>query len=456
MVTAEEGDYPRLFGTNGIRGIPDVELTADFCSRMGRSIGKHFSSDTVVMGRDTRSTGDFVFSSVVSGILASGTSVIDLGILPTPAVQYYCKTKGLFGVVITASHNPPQFNGIKCIDKDGTELDRSEEEKIEKIYHKGDFSKSRWQDIGVITARNDAISLYHDAILNQVEADRIRERGLRVLVDTGNGASYFSTPGLMEKLGCKLVTLNSNPDGRFSSRDSEPKPENLGNLLALMKSGEFDVGIAHDGDADRAVFIDENGNFIDGDKTLSLVVSSVVAEGDRVVTPISSSNALDEICREKGATLVRTKVGAPLVSRAMISEKAKIGGEENGGVIYGKHQYCRDGAMTAALVLNLMAVRGKKVSELISELPDYTIVKKQAKLEMSWPELLEKLASHEAVGKADFTDGIKIIRDDGWILVRPSGTEPIIRIYAQSKSKEVASDYCGEFVKIINGLQGHT
>ncbi len=453
MVTAEEGNYPRLFGTNGIRGVPNVDLTADFCSRVGRSIGEHFSADTIAMGRDTRSTGDFVFSSVVSGVLASGTGVIDLGVLPTPAVQYYCKSNGLFGVVITASHNPPQFNGIKCIDRDGTELERSEEEKIERIYHDGKFSEMPWEKIGRVSGRNDAIALYHDGILRQVDGGKIRGRKYRVLVDTGNGASYFSTPLLMEKLGCKLVTLNSNPDGRFSSRDSEPKPENLKNLMALMKTGEFDLGIAHDGDADRAVFIDEEGNFIDGDKTLGLVVSSVVSKGDRVVTPISSSDALDEICESKGAILVRTKVGAPLVSRAMISEKAMIGGEENGGVIYGKHQYCRDGAMTAALVLNLMAARGKKISELISELPDYTIIKKHTALKLPWPELLEKLSRHSAVEKADFTDGLKVIRDNGWVLVRPSGTEPIIRVYGQSKSKEVAEKYCDEFVSILGELQ---
>ena len=456
MEKAGDGEYPRLFGTNGIRGIPNVDLTAEFCALIGRSIGKHFSSGTIVMGRDTRSTGDFVYSSVLSGVLSSGSDVIDLGILPTPALQYYCKTRGLYGIVITASHNPPRFNGIKCIDSDGTELDRAEEEKIEKIYYARDFSEVPWEGIGRAYPRNGAIDQYHDAILGQVDVEKIRRKKYRVLVDSGNGASYFSTPRLMEKLGCSLVTLNANPDGRFSSRDSEPKPENLKDITSLMKTGGFDIGVAHDGDADRAVFIDETGKFIDGDKTLSLVVSSVISEGDKVVTPVSSSDAIDEVCREKGAVLVRTKVGAPVVSRTMIDEKAMIGGEENGGVIYGKHQYCRDGAMTAALVLNLMAENGKKISALISGLPDYTIVKRQAELKLEWPELLDRLAEHSSVEEADFTDGLKVIREDGWILIRPSGTEPIIRIYGQSKSPETARKYCEEFVGIVDVLQAQT
>lgn len=456
MSSGRNIDKPRLFGTNGIRGVPNVDLTADFCSRVGRSIGDFFPGGAIAMGRDTRYTGDFVFASVLSGILSSGADVIDLGVLPTPALQYYCKTNGLYGVVITASHNPPRFNGIKCIDRDGTELDRSVEEKIEDEYYAGNFSEVPWQDIGRVRSRNDAVDLYHDAILSRINAERISGREFKVLVDAGNGASYFSTPRLMEKLNCSLTTLNANPDGRFSSRDSEPKPSNLGNLIALMKTGQFDLGIAHDGDADRAVFIDEKGRFVDGDKTLCLIVGSVISRGDRVVTPISSSNAIDEVCESKGAILIRTRVGAPVVSRKMIEEQALVGGEENGGVIYGKHQYCRDGAMTAALVLDLMARTDKPMSALISGIPDYTIVKEQVELSMDAGNLLDAVSKHPSVETADFTDGIKVIREDGWILIRPSGTEPIIRIYGQSKSRDTAGKYCSEFVGIVREIQGQT
>lgn len=443
----------RLFGTNGIRGFPNVDLTAEFCTNIGKSIGHYRSGSIIAMGRDTRSTGDFIFSSVLAGVLSTGSQVLDLGVLPTPAVQYYCKTKGIFGIVITASHNPPEFNGIKCISSDGTELERSEEEKIEEIYHKKSYREQDWENIGRSKALNEGMLHYIGGVLSQVDADAIRKKKYRVLVDTGNGAAFRSTPFLLENLKCRLVSLNANPDGRFSSRNSEPKPENLGNLTALMKTGNFDLGIAHDGDADRAVFIDEKGNFIDGDKTLALIVKSVARKGDRVVTPISSSDAIDEICNKNGAELIRTKVGAPIVSRAMIENNALIGGEENGGVIYGRHQFCRDGAMTVALVLEMMAKTGRRISDLIGDLPAYTIVKKHAPLKMGWSDLLEKISDHSAVDKADFTDGIKVIRRDGWILIRPSGTEPILRIYGQSKSEETAKKYADEFVNIVSGLQ---
>lgn len=454
MSNPDETGNPRLFGTNGIRGVPNVDLTPEFCSRIGRSIGEYFHSGTVVMGRDTRNTGDFVYASVLSGILSSGTGVIDLGVLPTPALQYYCKTSGLYGVVITASHNPPRFNGIKCVDRDGTELDRADEEKIEAVYYRNSFRETPWENIGRVNQRNDAIDRYHEGIKSMIDTEAIKKRKFTVLVDTGNGAAYESTPLLMEKLNCSLVTLNANPDGRFSSRNSEPKPENLGNLISLMKTGRFDLGIAHDGDADRAVFVDGEGNFIDGDRTLTLIVRSVISSGDKVVTPVSSSDAIDEVCKEAGANLIRTRVGAPVVSRTMIREKALIGGEENGGVIYGKHQYCRDGAMTAALVLDMMAATGKSMAELISELPRYTIVKKQAGLSMKWDDLMAKLSDDASVEKVDLTDGLRVIRDDGWILIRPSGTEPILRVYGQSASPATAEKYCMEFVEKIERIQG--
>ncbi len=456
MVSVEGRKPPRLFGTNGIRGFPNQDLSAEFCVKVGKSIATYCKGSTIAMGRDTRSTGDFVFSSVLAGLLSIGSNVLDLGVLPTPAVQYYCKTKKIFGVVITASHNPPEFNGIKSVDSDGTELDRSEEEKIEEIFQKENFKPVVWNSIGRVRGLNDAMNHYVDGILSRVDVDNIRRKEFRVLVDVGNGASYQSTPFLLESLNCKVVSLNANPDGKFTSRNSEPKPANLTDLISLMKTGNFSLGIAHDGDADRAVFIDEKGEFIDGDKTLTLVVENVVGRNDKVVTPVSSSDAIEEICRKKGAELIRTKVGAPIVSRTMIQEKAKIGGEENGGVIFGEHQYCRDGAMTVALVLNLMAKTGMPISSLIAKLPAYTIVKKEAHLRMDWGKLLSALSNRREVDKADFTDGIKILREDGWILIRPSGTEPIVRIYGHSRSPEIAEKYSGEFVSIVAEIQGHT
>ena len=446
-------ERPPLFGTNGIRGEPNADLTPDFAMQIGKSIGTYFKDGTIAMGRDTRDTGPMIFNAVSSGIMSAGKEILDLGILPTPAIQYYCKINRIPGVVITASHNPPRFNGIKCIAADGTELPRNQEEVIEGIYYDRTFIQATWNNCGRVRIITDAVERYLAGIMQQVNAEAIRTREFRVAFDAGNGASYSSTPELLRRLGCSVVTLNANPDGKFTSRNSEPKPENLKDLINVVSSGKFDLGIAHDGDADRAVFIDSTGHFVDGDITLSLIVKSTIKPGDRVVTPISSSDAMDEICAAGGAELIRTRVGAPLVSRTMIEKKAKIGGEENGGIIYGPHQYCRDGAMTAALVLNLMAARKSGLKELISEIPEYHIHKLSTDRKVEWEIIKRGILGYASDMKTDTSDGIKVFLKDGWVLVRPSGTEPIIRIYGESRTFARARDIAQEYQALIDGIQ---
>lgn len=445
--------YPQIFGTNGIRGVPNEDLTTEFSLEIGKAIGTYFKSHHIAMARDTRDTGNMIFNSVSAGLMSTGSTVIDLGVLPTPALQYYCKRNGIYGVVITASHNPPRFNGIKCIADDGTELKREHEEEIEKIYYEKTYSSVKWDLSGNLKGDNTAVDTYLEGVVSHVDAEKIRSRHYRVLVDSGNGASYFTTPQLLRRLGCSVVSLNAFPDGMFTSRTSEPRPENLKDLISLMRNGGFNLGIAHDGDADRAVFVDENGNFIDGDMTLSLVVRSVIKDGDSVVTPISSSDALTEICEKGSARLIRTRIGAPVVSRTMIENHATIGGEENGGIIYGKHQYCRDGAMTVALILDLMARNGEKISDLIASLPQYSIHKTSVERRKDWKVLEEKIIAYAGAKEVERTDGLKLFFDDGWVLIRPSGTEPIIRIYGESKNKALASELAMEYESLISGLQ---
>jgi phosphomannomutase/phosphoglucomutase len=443
----------KLFGTNGIRGTPNRDLTSDFALNVGRACATVFGTRTIAMGRDTRDTGDMLFSAVMSGVLSTGVDVIDLGILPTPAVQYYCKVHGLYGIVITASHNPPEFNGIKCIDRDGTELRQEDERRIEDAIHGKNWTLCPWDRVGRVSVDTRGGDIYISSAITKVDASRIRSRRFRVAVDCGNGAAYLTTPKLLRALGCSVVELNSYPDGQFTSRQSEPKPENLADLISVMKSGNFSLGIAHDGDADRAVFIDENGNFIDGDQSLSLLISSIAGKGDTVVTPVSSSDNLEHIAQQKGFNVVRTRVGAPIVSRTIIERKAKIGGEENGGVIYGEHQYCRDGAMTVALMLNLIAESGKKISELVSSLPGFRLCRTTMKTEGRDPQkILHDLENKKLSDNIDHTDGLKIYMDGGWALVRASGTEPIIRIYGHGKSMEEAEKINRKVTGIISSL----
>lgn len=448
-----ESSKKKLFGTNGIRGIPNEDLSMEFCLKMGKAIGTYFTGEIIAVARDTRVSGHSIMSSVVSGILSTGKNIIDLGILPTPALQFYCRNHQVYGVMITASHNPPEFNGIKCIDRDGTELSKQNEDRIEDAYYSDRFRTVPWKDIGQIYAYGLGIKDYVGGITEKVSSEKIAKRNYRVAFDAGNGAAYLSTPILLDRLGCSVVSLNCNPDGKFSSRPSEPKEENLVALREVMRTGSFDLGIAHDGDADRAVFFNEKGEFIDGDMSLSLLVGSVVRKGDTVVTPVSSSDMLEEICRSRGVELIRTRVGAPVVSREMIERKARIGGEENGGVIFSDHQFCRDGAMTVALFLNLMAETGRKPSELISELPQYHLYRTSLRLSSDWSSIERTFESKVRRLKTDRTDGFKIHEDSGWVLVRPSGTEPIVRIYGHSRNVEDARSLAEKYRNIIEEIQ---
>jgi phosphomannomutase/phosphoglucomutase len=443
---------PQLFGTNGIRGVPNQDLTIELATGIGRAIGTFFNAGKIAIAKDTRISGDMYMFAVSSAVMSTGSDIIYAGELPTPGLQYYCKINKIPGIMITASHNPPQYNGIKAIASDGTEIDEEMEIKIEEIYEKQAYNKAAWDKIGKYYYDSTAIDLYMNSIIDSVNYDAIMKKHLKVAIDTGNGASYFTSPAILAKLNCHVVSLNANPDGKFSSRNSEPKPENLGDLISIMKTGKFDIGIAHDGDADRCVFIDENGNYIDGDKSLALIVKNTVNKGDVVVTPVSSSDAISAVCNETGAHLISTRVGAPIVARAMIENKASIGGEENGGIIYGKHQFCRDGAMTMALMLNLLAKENKTVSELLKSIPDYTMVKSSVPRKVEW-ETIKKLLMEKYKGnKMDFTDGVKIFDSNGWTLIRPSGTEKIIRIFSESINKKDAEQYNKKYVDFLNNL----
>ncbi len=442
----------RLFGTNGIRGVIGKDFTPDFLVRVGLAIGTYLNPNSkIIVGMDTRVSGDMVKSAVISGLLATGVHVEDIGILPTPAIQLYTRNHGDFGVVITASHNPPQFNGVKCIAPDGTELPREEEKKIEDIFFSSEFRVVEWKDVGKYHTSKSAIEEYIHAILSQVNVNEIRKRHFTVVVDCANGASCYTTPYLLEGLGCRVISLNCHPDGTFPGHESEPKRENLEDLLSMVRESQADLGVAHDGDADRAIFVDERGRFLYGDKTLTLVAREIVKKrGGIVVTPVSTTRALEEVINEYGGRVIYTRVGAPIVARKMIETGAVFGGEENGGLIFPEHQYCRDGAMALAKILEILALSKKSLGKLIDELPRYHQKKISVACENDKKSLvLGKLKKLLAEEKIDTTDGIKVLGNDWWILIRPSGTEPIYRIYAEAKSLEKLDSMIKKYRRIL-------
>jgi phosphomannomutase/phosphoglucomutase len=427
----------KLFGTNGVRGIVNQDVTPELALRLAMSLGT-LTKGTVAVGQDTRVSGNMLSHAAIAGLLATGCKVINLGIAPTPAVQYFVRDNADAGIVITASHNPREYNGLKLIAGDGTEFGSEGELAVEDVYFKGGLKLADWRETGDLSDAN-VIPAYMDAIMGKVNAPDIKKRGFVVAVDTGSGAGSVVTPFLLSKLNCKVTTINAQIDGTFPSRNPEPTEDVLTDLGKIVISNGADLGVAHDGDADRAVFIDERGNFVNEDVLLAIVVKHVLSKKvGPVVTPVSSSQRIVDVAEAAGGHVIWTPVGSIYVARMMMQVNAVIGGEGNGGIIFPEHQYCRDGAMTVAKVLEIMTERRKKISELVKEIPKRYMDKTKVTCRDRDATMQQIRSSVE--GNIDTTDGVKIWYDDGWLLIRPSGTEPIIRIFVEAETKRRARD----------------
>ncbi|HEC96317.1 MAG TPA: phosphoglucosamine mutase [Euryarchaeota archaeon] len=358
----------RLFGTNGVRGIANKELTPSLALEVSMAIGTFLGEQKLIaVGRDTRISGDVIKSAVISGLLATGHEIIDIGVLPTPALQYFVKKhkEVSAGVMITASHNPPEYNGIKLIWWDGTEASKDIEDKVEEIYFSKSFNLVPWNRTGTVLSYPAAVEEYIEGVLSVVDVERIREKEFYVVVDPGNGAAYKSSPELLSRLNAKVVTINAQPDGTFPARMPEPTPENVGYLSDIVKELGADFAVAHDGDADRAIFFDDKGRYIGGEYLLAMLSKHAILKTGKkvVVTAISSGRVVEDVVRSIGGEVVYTKVGSPVVARKMIElgDKVAIGGEENGGVMYPPHQYCRDGAVAIAVVKDMLTTTDKNL-----------------------------------------------------------------------------------------------
>jgi phosphomannomutase / phosphoglucomutase len=430
----------RLFGTNGIREVVGETLTAPFVTRVTSAIAAMVPpGPPVVVGWDAR-TSSPAFARIASGTLAiAGHRVVEVGCLPTPAIQFLVpRLRAQIGVVITASHNPPEFNGIKCIGADGLEVDRSFEEGIERGVDQEVTSALPYSRIGEVAFHFSGGHEYITAIAGHVDAAAIAKRHPTVVLDCGNGASCGTSPYLLRMLGCRVVTLNAQPDGNFPGHLSEPTVANLADLAHAVPALGADLGIAHDGDADRAVFVDHTGRYVPGEEALTLMARDAVERhrGGIVVTPVSASQSVEDAVRPLGGEVVYTRIGSPTVTHEMQVRKAIFGGEENGGLIFPYHQLARDGAMSAAAVLDLLARRQQSLADALRDLPHYTLVKEKVSCPV---ELRAKVLTHvtdaftKESEKVVTIDGVKAYRDGGWVLLRPSGTEPLFRVFAEAK-----------------------
>jgi phosphomannomutase/phosphoglucomutase len=419
-------------------------------TKIGSAIGTFFNRGELLVGHDARTSSPMFAKAAVSGLTATGCNVLFAGMAPTPALQYAVKKhRAAGGVIITASHNPPEYNGIKVIWRDGVEISQEQEVKIEKVYFEEEARYADWNTLGSLQNVSGVIDEYVKAIKTHVNVPKIGERSYSVVVDAANSVGGLAAPVLLRDLGCRVTTINANIDGTFPGRPPEPKPENLGKIASTVKAVEADLGVAFDGDADRSVFIDEQGEIRAGDETFALVEKHFLEEnkGEKIVTPISSSTMVEDIAKAYGGELVWTKVGSVTVSQTMKKLKAKLGGEENGGIFYGPHHPVRDGAMATALMLDIMAKKKRKLSTLLAELPRYFIEKGEVECpEELKQKVLQSLIQQIKKAKTSTIDGVKIwFHDKSAILIRPSGTEPIYRLYAEAKTEEKALKLINEY-----------
>ncbi len=449
----------RLFGTNGVRGVFGELISPPFVYHLAESIGKYFSGKEILVGCDTRYTKEVLLRAVFAGLSAAGSKFYYSGIAPTPAHQYAVKHYGLDGgIVVTASHNPPEYNGIKVLGENGDELPHKEEDKIEEIFfeEKSSNAGNPTKCLGEL----DSINPYVTAIKEKVDFELISKNRFKIIVDPACGAASLCVAKLAKALGVKAFLINSQPDGYFPSREPEPLMENLKELSEFSRSLNPDLAIAFDGDADRAIFLDEKGRIIWGDRSGAILSRYVIRKHGKgyLVVGVSASSLVEKVVKEEGGEVVWTKVGSVIITEK-INELLKkgvfaFGLEENGGFFYTPHQPTRDGCMSLALMLECLAKTGKKLSVLNDELPKLWMLK--TKIEAKGVDrnlVIEKLAEIFSGYKQDKIDGVRVwLNENEWFLARPSGTEPLIRIFAESYSQESAMVILEKVKNILRGL----
>ena len=446
----------KLFGTNGVRGVFSEDFTLEFVHDLVLAISTYFKEGRILVGYDGRDSSVVVSKLVCSTLNYAGLDCHLAGLIPTPCLEFATKTLGYNGgIMITASHNPPEYNGIKPVASDGVEVSREDENVIEEIFFKKNWKQnsSTWG-----STKNDdrAVQTYLDGIKSQIDVSKIKSKNLKVVLDLGNGAQSVTAIKLCEQLECEIVTINQQINGSFSGRGPEPTPYNLQELSSTVVKNGADLGIAFDGDGDRSIFCDSKGMLLSGDKSALLLSNYLLKKNpnSKVVTCVNSGNSIDKIVTQTNSTVIRTKVGSVEVSRKMITENALLGFEENGGFMFGKHNHVRDGGMTLALFLELLASSNKSMSEELATLPPSFTTKDKISCEKEDADkIISKLLAE--FPNADTTDGIKIVFDKkNWVMVRPSGTEPIIRIYVESDSEKNLEILMKEYIQKINSFLG--
>jgi len=452
----------RIFGISGLRGVVGTELTPESVSRIAAVFGRFIGRGTVGIGRDTRPSGAMFLSAAAAGLLSAGADVEDLGICPTPTVLLRVRRGRLAGgIVVTASHNPEQWNGMKFVGPEGMFLVPEELARFRGLVETDDSESAQWSAIGRLTAYPEAVDDHIAAIagcdLFSDVPDRLAGRGLRVGIDAVNGAASEVAARLVSRLGAEPVTLNCETDHRRLCsgfpRGPEPTAANLGDLSRLVREQGLDLGVAFDPDGDRAGFVDETGTPLGEEATVCLACTYVLPRrrqsGSPVVVNLSTTRAVEDVCGAFSVPVERTPVGEISVAARMKSAGSVIGGEGNGGVILPEVNSTRDGLVAAACVLGLLA-SGRTASELRAGIPEYRMLKTTVTLDRTeFDAARERLARAFEGARRDDQDGLKLDAEDFWVHVRASNTEPVVRIIVETRGARSPQTIAEEVSRIL-------
>ena len=450
-------DHLLKIGISGIRGVVGEFLTPGLACAFAQAFGTYVGGGRVIVGRDTRASGEMMQHAVHCGLLAAGCDVVDVGVLPTPTIQMYVAATGARGgIAVTASHNPPEYNALKLFNARGQFFNNYERGELVDLYHQSNFRQARNEEMGsVVSERAAPARLHLERVLAHIDVERIRRRKFRVALDAVNGAGSVMTPAFLAgELGCRLEAISVDPTQPFP-REAEPRPESLGELAALVKTTSSEIGFAQDPDGDRLALADESGRVLDNDDMLALVMEAALprTSGD-VVVNLSTSCVIDDIAARHGRRVYRTPVGEANLVDLMQVVDAAIGGEgSSGGVIYPAVHLCRDSYTGMAFLLDRMAETGEPISALAARLPRYFRRLGQVSCEGRRLGSLVPLLEESYPGAAvDRSDGTKLIFPDRWIHVRPSNTEPLVRIAAEARSEEALEELYGGVLELFQAL----
>jgi phosphoglucosamine mutase len=434
----------KLFGSSGVRGLVNEDLTPALACKVGLAVASHATARRALVARDTRVSGAMLEDALVSGLLACGVDVTLIGVVPTPVLAYLTKMlKADVGFMLTASHNPPMYNGIKIFNSDSLSYADESQNAVEKIIAEANFARAGWRGIGEASVA-DVSRFYVEMVTNAVTL----RRQWRVVVDPGCGATFNVAPAVLGVMGCKVTALNAQPDGFFPARSSEPTAESLKDLAQVVKALGAEIGVAFDGDGDRVAFIDEQGGFVDFDRALAAFSAYAVKKngGGIVVTSVEASMCVEKMVEAEGGTVVRTRVGDVYISEAMKRYNAVFGGEPCGAWVHPRFHYCPDGPLSAVLFLKALEEEEKTVCKFVAEVPEYVTLRENIACRNDLK--LRAVANIEKTLKSAFpvytgfsmVDGVRLALENGWLLIRASGTEPLIRLTVEGESLKVARD----------------